>query len=323
MAENPHDLAPEAAALLASAPARPPRHTQSVAENRAALRRTAQLFGPGTELWSVADETVEGRSDGIPVRVYRPGRETALALVFAHGGGWALGDLDTHDALCRNLAFLSGCTVVSVDYRQPPEHPFPAAVHDVVDVVQGLLDNTAGLGLDGALVAIGGDSAGGNLAAVAAQQLRRHERLVHQLLVMPALDARTEVWPSYQLYGTGLPLTREDMLWYLKQYGVQDVDPETPELSPLRQRDLTGLPPATIITAEADVLRDEAEAYAERLREAQVPTSLLRARGMFHTFILFADHLEAAREAQEFAARQLRQAAARSEVEQAPRSARP
>lgn len=311
MADVSHPLAPEAAALLASAAPRPPRRTLTVEQNRNALRRTAEVFGSGARLWSVREDSITGRVARIPVRVYQPGPEPAAVLVFAHGGGWALGDLETHDALCRNLAALSDCAVVSVDYRQPPEHPFPAAIHDVIDVVRALLCDGAGMGLDGVLVAVGGDSAGGNLAAVAAQQLRHHERLVHQLLMMPVLDARTDAWPSYEAYGSGLPLTMQDMMWYFEQYGVQNLNPEAPEISPLRHPDLIGLPSATIITAEADVLRDEAEAYAQRLREADVPVSLRRVTGMFHTFILFADQLAAAREAQEFAAQRLRQAVAR------------
>lgn len=303
-------LASEAAQILAEAPPRPERHTLSVEENRQALARSAQALGPGPQLWSVRDRSVEGRDGPIPVRVYCAGPHPRSVLVFAHGGGWVLGDLATHDALCRNLTALTECAVVSVDYRQPPEHVFPAAVHDVVDVVRGLLEDETDLGLTGLPVAVGGDSAGGNLAAVAAQHLRGSDRLVHQLLLVPALDVRPDRWPSYQEYASGLPLTRSDMDWYLEKYlAGRVVDGHDPDLAPLRHTDLSGVPPATIITAECDVLRDEAEYYAARLAEAGVPVEGRRFDGMFHTFMLFGEHLATARDAQVYAAERLRVAA--------------
>ncbi|WP_161958417.1 alpha/beta hydrolase [Ornithinimicrobium cavernae] len=308
MADAQPTLSLEATQLLAEAPPRAERPELSVEENRQALLRSSQAFGPGARLWSVRDAEVAGRAGPIPVRVYRPAPDPRGVLVFAHGGGWALGNLETHDVLCRDLADLVGCAVVAVDYRQPPERRFPAAVHDVVDVVRLVLDDEAELGLGGLPVAVAGDSAGGNLVAVAAQQLRGHPRLVHQLLLVPALDTRPAEWPSYADFSAGMPLTRRDMEWYWQQYLPPAVDNADPEVSPFRCADLTGLPPATIITAECDVLRDEGEAYAVRLREAGVPADVRRCEGMFHTFMLFGRRLSAAREAQAFAAERLQQA---------------
>ncbi|AXH96579.1 alpha/beta hydrolase [Ornithinimicrobium avium] len=301
-------LSPEAVELLAAAPVRPERAELSVEENRAAMLEAISSFGPGAQLWSVRDDEVAGRSGAVPVRVYLPAPDPSGVLVFLHGGGWALGDLDTHDALCRDLADGAGCAVVSVDYRQPPERPFPAAVEDVLDVVGALLEDRAGLELDGLPVAVGGDSAGGNLAAVAAQQLRGHPRLLHQVLLVPVTDARPEEWGSYARFGHGPALTRRDMDWYYEQYLPHGTDPDDPLLAPLRAADLSGVAPATFVTAGCDVLRDEGEAYAARLRDAGVPVGVHRAAGMFHTFLLYGDRLAAGREARGYVVERLRQA---------------
>ncbi len=295
---SPHDqLSAEAAAVLAAAPERSERNALTVAQNRDALVRATAAFGPGAQLWSVREAQVPGRAGGVPVRVYLPGPHVPGVLVFVHGGGWALGDLDTHDALCRDLADEAGCAVVSVDYRQPPEHPFPAAVEDVLDIVAALLEDRSGLELDGLPVAVGGDSAGGNLSAVAAQQLRGHPRLVHQVLLVPVTDARPDAWGSYARFGDGPALTRRDMDWYFQQYLPPGTDRDDPLLAPLRAADLAGVAPATVVTAGCDVLRDEGEAYAARLRDAGVPTRVHRADGMFHTFLLYGDRLAGATEA--------------------------
>ncbi len=299
-------LSPEAVELLAAAPVRPERAELSVEANRSAMREALAPFGPGARLWTVRESQVVGRAGAVPVRVYLPGPRVPGVLVFAHGGGWALGDLDTHDALCRDLAAEAGCAVVAVDYRQPPEHPFPAAVEDVLDVVAALLEDRAGLDLDGIPVAVGGDSAGGNLSAVAAQQLRGRPRLVHQVLLVPVTDARPDEWRSYARFADGPTLTRRDMDWYFEQYLPPSADRDDPLLAPLRADDLTGVAPATVVTAACDVLRDEGEAYAARLRDAGVPVRVHRAEGMFHTFLLCADRLAGAREARAYVVESLR-----------------
>jgi acetyl esterase len=219
-----------------------------------------------------------------------------------------LGDLETHDALCANLAVGAGAVVIAVDYRQPPEHPFPAAVLDVLAVVSSIRDLASDLQVDAAHVAVAGDSAGGNLVAVAAQQVAAGT-LVHQVLILPTLDTDLDAWPSYRLFADGGGMTRADMEWYLEQYTAgSGVDWRDPRLAPYRFADLSGLPPATILTAECDPLRDEGEAYAGRFREAGVPVTLRRFDGMFHPFYLYRDALSAAREAQDLISDQLRAA---------------
>lgn len=300
-------LSPEAIQVLEAAPDRPRRHTVTVAENREAFRRQIEVFGPGADVWKVEETRVPCRDGKVPVRIYRTEPRHQPALVYAHGGGWALGDLDTHDALCRELAAGADCAVISVDYRQPPEYPFPYAVQDVVDALNSVVAMADELDIDPTRVAIGGDSAGGNLAAVAAQQSRHQLYPVHQLLIMPAVDTDTEGWPSYREFADGYSLTRNDMLWYFEQYfGGAEVHPADTALAPLRCPDLHGLAPATVITAECDPLRDEGEAYASRLAKAGVAVALRRFQGMFHPFILFGNKLSAAREAQAYAAAQLR-----------------
>ncbi|WP_432560403.1 alpha/beta hydrolase [Granulicoccus sp. GXG6511] len=307
--DQPTPLAPEAAEVLAAAPRRPERHLLSIEENRAAMRATSTAFGAGAEIDRVENTTFPGRDGAIPVRIYRTASGSQPVLVYAHGGGWVLGDLDTHDAICRNLAALADCAVVSVDYRQPPEHKFPAAPHDVIDVVQHVLDHAEKFDFDPGRIAVGGDSAGGNLAAVAAQHLRIHPGLVHQLLLIPTLDTHLDQWPSQREFATVYNLTRNDLDWYFNHYfGDTDTSPDDPLLAPYQARDLTGLPSATIVTAECDPLRDEAEAYAARLEQSGVDIGLRRFDGMFHPFILFGGSLAAAREAQEYAAAELRKA---------------
>lgn len=306
---EPTPLAAEAAAVLAAAPPRPERHLLTVEENRAALRATSAAFGAGATVLHVEGATVPGRAGAVPVRIYRTADGPQPVLVYAHGGGWVLGDLDTHDAICRNLADLASCAVISVDYRRPPEHKHPAPVHDVVDVLEHVLTRAVELDVDPRRIAVGGDSAGGNLAAVAAQQLRHHPGLVHQLLLIPTLDTALDAWPSHREFATAYTLTRNDLRWYFEHYfGGVDVALDDPTLAPFRTADLTGLPAATILTAECDPLRDEAEAYAERLTQAGCEVGLRRFAGMFHPFILFGAGLQAAREAQEYAAACLRDA---------------
>lgn len=300
-------LAAEAAALLAAAPPRPERATQSVEDNRRSFRQAAETFAPGPAVHQVLDHELSTSDGPIPTRLYRTSSLTAPALIYFHGGGWALGDLDTHDSICRSLAHDTGCTVISVDYRQPPEHPFPAAYEDAVAAVQGVVGAAAELRIDPGRVAVGGDSAGGNLAAATAQALRGRDLIVHQLLLIPALDVRTDRWPSYSEFASGTPLSRADMHWYYEQYCGNERDLRAdPRLSPMAASDLAGLPPATVVTAECDPLRDEGEAYAERLGRAGVPVTSRRFDGMFHPFVLYGARLTAARDAQRFAAVRLR-----------------
>jgi acetyl esterase len=233
----------------------------------------------------VEDRIVAG---SIPARMYWPlggGASPAPLVVFLHGGGWVLCDLDTHDIPCRNLANATGSVVVSVDYRLAPEHRFPAAIDDAYAALAWAHEHAGELGADPARLAVAGDSAGGNLAAAVALAARDRggPALRYQLLIYPVLDHDFDR-PSYQENAVGNFLTAVHMQWYWDQY-VPDVDArDNPLASPMRAPELRGLPPAYVITAECDVLRDEGNAYAARLRDAGVPVTLSCAPGMFHGF---------------------------------------
>lgn len=281
-------LDPQARELLdqLAAVGAPPLHEMSVEEARLA---NGKLFAARAEPESVAavnNRGIPGPAGDIPVRIYTPqGRGPFPVLLYFHGGGWVVGNLDTHDAQCRALTNAAGCVVVSVDYRLAPEHKFPAAVEDCDAAVQWVAAHAETLHGDPARLAIGGDSAGGNLAAVVA--LRARDRgtppLVLQLLVYPATDMHADT-ASHQEYAEGYLLTRDTIRWFRHHYLPPGADLSNPELSPLLALDLRGLPPALIVTAEFDPLRDEGEAYAARLRKARIPVELRRYDGMIHGF---------------------------------------
>jgi acetyl esterase len=230
-------------------------------------------------------------------------------LVFFHGGGFVIGDIDTHDATCRGLAKAAHCIVVSVDYRLAPEHPFPAAPEDCYAATVWVADNAASLGGDGARLAVGGDSAGGNLAAVVALMARDRggPALTHQLLIYPVIDHNFDT-ASYVENGRGYLLSREMMMWFWGLYLEDAGDGSKPYASPIRAEDLSGLAAATIISAEFDPLRDEGEAYARRLGDADVAVTARRYDGMVHGFFAMTAVLDRAREAVAFAAAELRRA---------------
>jgi acetyl esterase len=266
------------------------------------MREAIPLFGEPAPLADVRDAAIEGPAGAIPVRVYRPeAGGTPPAIVHLHGGGWTLGDLDTHDSTCRDLAAGSGCAVVAVDYRLAPEHPFPAALDDSLAAVSAVGD----LGLDAGRVAVAGDSAGGGLAAIVARELGDAVR--HQALIYPVVDARVGVTDSYARYGDGHFLTARDMRWYLDQYAAQ-ADPADPRLSPLAAGDLTGVAPASIVLAGCDPLHDEGAAYARRLADAGVEVELRDFPGQLHPFVLLAGIIDAGREARAWLARRLGEA---------------
>jgi acetyl esterase len=304
-------LSPDSEQLLAAAPPRPSRRAFSVAENRASLEAQAERFGDRDPSVTVTD-TVLG---DVPVRVYVPDDEYPRGVcVYAHGGGWALGSLETHDAMCSRVAAQSGCAVVSVDFRQPPEHPFPAALEDVVAVVRAIEDQPLA-GVECGRISVAGDSAGGNLAAATALALHDDPRLAHVLLLLPTVDNRPHHYPSYQAYAEGHGMTADDMVWYFEQYAGADWGERDDErLAPMRSGHLHDLPATTIITAECDTLRDEGEAFGRRLVEAGVPVTMRRFVGTFHPFFLFHDHLAAARDCQAFMASELRHALRREDV---------
>lgn len=280
---------------------------QPVAEARRAMEEgAAALFGPVDPVpWE--DGALPGPAGPIPVRRYAPPEAGPGTLVYFHGGGFVLGSLDSHHGLCARLASRSGCRVLAVDYRLAPEHPFPAAVEDAWAAVEWAC--RGGPSGRPQTVAVGGDSAGGNLAAVCALRARdRGVPLALQLLIYPVLDASLDT-PSYRTFAEGYYLTREGMRWFWDQYLPQG-DRLQPEASPLRARDLGGVAPARVITAGCDVLRDEAEAYAGRLRAAGVEVALSRYEGLIHGFLRMPAVLDRAREALEEAAAAVRRALA-------------
>jgi acetyl esterase len=273
------------------------------------LSRTAAL-GPVEDVAAVADHKVPVKGGEISVRVYTPaGSAPHPALVFFHGGGWVIGDIATHDGICRSLANAAKCVVTSVDYRLAPEHRYPAAAEDSYAAFQWVLAGTARLGVDPRRVAVGGDSAGGNLAAVVSLMARdRGTPLpIFQALIYPVTNDDLDT-PSYRENATGYILTRAGMRWFFGHYLARPEQGREPYASPLRAPSLAGLPPALVQTAECDPLRDEGEAYAARLRDAGVPVTLTRYPGIFHGFIRMTNILDKARAARDEVAGALRKA---------------
>jgi acetyl esterase len=245
------------------------------------------------EVGSVEDRTIAGPAGDIPVRVYRPSAGgTAGGLVYYHGGGWVIGDLDSHDSLCRRFCAGAGVVVVSVDYRLAPEHPYPAATDDAWAALQWVHANAGDLGIDAERVAIGGDSAGGNLAALMALRARDEggPAVALQVLIYPATDLVME-HPSITANGEGYFLTHASMLWfaghYLGAYGEHGAATDA-AVSPLRADRLAGVAPARVITAEFDPLRDEGDAYAARLADEGVEVEHDTNPGMIHGFFQMA-----------------------------------
>lgn len=267
--------------------------------------RRAHIQPSAIELHEIRDVD----AGGVPARLYRPsGDEDLGLLVYFHGGGWVVGDLETHDSTCRGLAADSGHAVLAVDYRLAPEHPFPAALDDAQAVSRWASSHAHEFGCDPGRLAIGGDSAGGNLAAAVTQSAPVPFRL--QLLVYPVTDVRANT-TSYEDFAVGPYLTRASMDWYIAHYlSGGEGAPEDPRVSPLRGDDeaLAKSPPTHVVTVETDVLRDEGEAYAARLESVGVPTTLHRYEGMFHGFFALPELIDAGREAVHEAAGALRDA---------------
>jgi len=260
--------------------------TQSVAETRAAFDNMP-LPRKQIELASIESRRIPGPAGEIPVRIYQPhGAGVKPVLVFLHGGGWVIGTLDSYDATCRELAQGAGCVVVSVDYRLAPEHRYPAAPDDCYAALKWVAANAASLGADAKRLAVGGDSAGGNLSAVVAQMARDKggPAIRFQLLLYPVTDADF-TRRSYVDNAEGYLLTTASMHWFWDHYVPNTAQRAEPYASPLRAADLSGLPPAWVCTAEFDPLRDEGEAYAKRLQQAGVSTALTRFDGLIHGFV--------------------------------------
>jgi acetyl esterase len=261
---------------------------QQYREVRAALRP------PAAALPSVRD-IVAGT---VRVRLYRPGDATLPAFVFFHGGGWVVGDLETHDIVCREIALQANVVVAAVDYRLAPEHPFPAAVDDAWSATTWLAAHAAELGIDATRIAVGGDSAGGGLAAVVALMGRDSAklRLTLQVLIYPVTDLRARS-ESYATFAEGFFLTRAAMHWFITQYAATDDAREDWRASPLLAPWVHGVAPALIIAAELDPLVDEGAAYGRRLQGARVPVEYQVLGGMIHGFLTMGGKIDAARRA--------------------------
>ncbi|MHA1114110.1 MAG: alpha/beta hydrolase [Alphaproteobacteria bacterium] len=268
---------------------------------------SAAAAGPPVDMAEVRDIAVPGPGGDLPARVYRPlGTPDAPlpVLVYFHGGGWVIGDLDSHDGLCRRLAAGAGCLVFSIGYRLAPEQRFPAAVEDAAAALAWAAANAAGWGGDGARLALGGDSAGGNLVAVASRIARDSggPPIRYQLLIYPVTDL-TLSQPSYTRLGEGFLLGHAGMEWYAGHY-LGGADPRDPMASPLFAADLAGLPPALIVTAGFDPLADEGAAYGDRLEDAGVAVARLHYDDMIHGFLTMDGLIDqAGRAAAEIAAR--------------------
>lgn len=278
----------------------PPLSSLTPTQARAAFRALFKNFG-GTPapIAKSEDRAIPGPAGEIGLRIYTPqGKGPFPALMFFHGGGWVVGDLDTHDPLCRALTNEARCITVAVDYRRAPEHKFPAAAEDCYAASQWVARNGAAIGATHAQLAVCGDSAGGNLSAAVCLMARARKDLQvgYQLLMYPALDAALQT-KSMTEYAQGYLLTRDDMVWFWGHYLRGGEDRSNPYACPSAARDLSGLPPAMIITAEFDPLRDEGEAYAKRLEEAYVPMVLKRYEGMTHGFMSMASIVDKGREA--------------------------
>jgi acetyl esterase len=280
-----------------------------VAEARTTAQMLNEFGGPVEQVARVENLMIPGPAQPIPVRVYRPSLARPLpALVFFHGGGFVICDLETHDRQCRTLANASGCVVIAVDYRLAPEHRFPAAPEDAYAATRHVWAHATELGVDPDRIAVGGDSAGGNLATVVALMARDRggPPLRFQLLIYPAVDVDDDS-PSMREFGSDHFLTRELMDYFFAQYLTSAAERRVPYVSPLHA-DVRGLPPAMVMTAECDPLRDQGEAYARKLEAAGVPVDLKRYEGMIHPFFSLGGIIDAGRVAMADAASALRQA---------------
>jgi acetyl esterase len=275
------------------------------------LRPGAQ--GPRPAEVAVVDRSIPGPAGELPVRLYRPASAPASAelpaLVYAHGGGWVFGNLDSHDVLCAQLAIEAGIAVFHVDYRLAPEARFPGAFDDVVAALQWVAANGASVGIDPTRLAIGGDSAGGNLAAAVSLWARDHggPKLRMQLLAYPVTDAVARA-ESYRHFEDGYGLNAVTMEWFFDHYTPDQASRGDWRVSPLRAASLAGLPPALVVTAGYDPLRDEGRAYAWRLQQEGTQADLFEFGGMLHGFLSSPMLLHGARRGTTLCAAALREA---------------
>jgi acetyl esterase len=287
-----------------------PIHELPVGEARETAVAMTSMQGPVESVARVEDRTLVGPGGALPVRIYVPfGNGPFPVLMYFHGGGWVIGDIESSDGLCRTLAGEAACIVVSVDYRLAPEHRFPAAAEDAYHATLWVATEASRFGGDPSRIAVSGDSAGGNLAAVVALMARDRGKppLKFQLLIYPVTDAGCDT-PSYSENSEDYFLTKEAMLWFWGHYAPTQADRSHPYASPLRASNLADLPPALVITAEYDPLRDEGEIYASRMRAAGTPVECTRYDGMIHGFFTMSGLLDKGKAAIRQAAAALRAA---------------
>ena len=299
----PVTLDPDAAAVFKAfqEAGRPPYETVSPAEARELYLKGRVVTNPEPpELKSVQPLAIPSPDGPIPARIYTPSRlrqtnGLAPCLVFFHGGGWVIGDLDSHDVVCRKLADEGQLIVISVDYRVAPEHKFPAAVEDAATATSWIADNAKQFGIDASRLVVGGDSAGGNLAAVVAIWARdgNGPAIAGQVLIYPATEA-ARTHPSHSEPETSILLTHSVTRWFYDNYLNSAADIHDWRASPSRAKTLAGLPPAYVLTAGGDPLRDEGDEYARRLKEAGVPVTYRHFAGQFHGFFTMGKLLQQA-----------------------------
>jgi len=267
----------------------PPKRTLPIATVRRNAIAKATMGKARTEIGSVVDQNIPSEGGELPLRIYTPhGKGLFPAVVYFHGGGWATNNLDTHDELCRKLSAETGSVVVAADYRLAPEAKFPAGFNDAALAVEWTFQHAADLNADANRILVAGDSSGGNFAAALCLRFRDQDgpRIAGQILYYPVTDHYEPGTQSYRTFSEGYGLTAADMSWFWDLYLPDKAAADDPYASPLRARDLKGLPPALVITAEYDPLVDEGRAYAMRLQEAGVPTRYSCCAGTIHGFLI-------------------------------------
>ncbi len=263
----------------------PPISETPVAEARKLMVETSQLLGPLEPVANVEDRILPGPAGDLPIRIYHPGGEQCPVVMYFHGGGWVIGSIESHDGYCRKLANATGAIIVSVEYRLAPEYRFPAATEDAFAATKWVSENIESLNGKPGPIGVAGDSAGGNLAATVCLMARDRNgpAIGCQVLIYPITDCNFQTG-SYLAFAENYFLTRDAMIWFWNQYCPEISERTNPYVSPMSAESLAELPPALIVTAEFDPLRDEAETYAWKLEQAGVPTTLRRYEGMIHGF---------------------------------------
>ncbi len=281
-----------------------PLHEMTPEEARGFAGALREMYGPGPEVGSVTEHAVPAKGGGtIPVRAYAPAAPAQALIVYYHGGGWVIGTLDEFDTLARQIVNRTGAVVVLVDYRLAPEHRYPVAAEDAWTALRWADDHLEELAGSRVPLIVAGDSAGGNLSAVVAQRAKAENGpdISLQVLIYPVTDADLDN-ASYTDPANQLLLSRDAMIWFWDHYAPDPQDRKNPDASPLRAADLSGLPPAVVLTAEYDPLRDEGEAYVDKLRAAGVPVTHQRFAGQMHAFFTLVNVLPGAADGLDYVA---------------------